>query len=39
MTYYEKQGFRRTGERRVVRRRPQAAMEFAVMGKMLPEVA
>jgi len=35
MAYYEKRGFRRTGERRVVRRRPQAAMEFAVMGKML----
>jgi ribosomal protein S18 acetylase RimI-like enzyme len=35
MAYYEKRGFRRTGERRVVRRRPQATMEFVVMGKLL----
>ena len=35
MTYYEKQGFRRTGERRSIRRRPHAAMDFAVMGKPL----
>jgi ribosomal protein S18 acetylase RimI-like enzyme len=39
MAYYEKQGFRRTGERRSVRRRPHAAMEFVVMGKMLAEAA
>lgn len=37
MAYYEKQGFRRTGERRSVRRRPHAAMEFVVMGKILAE--
>ena len=35
MAYYEKQGFRRTGERRVVGRRPHAVMEFVVMGKLL----
>jgi ribosomal protein S18 acetylase RimI-like enzyme len=39
MAYYEKQGFRLTGERRSVRRRPHAAMEFVVMGKTLPEAA
>jgi ribosomal protein S18 acetylase RimI-like enzyme len=39
MAYYEKQGFRRTGERRSIRRRLHTEMEFVVMGKMLAEAA
>jgi ribosomal protein S18 acetylase RimI-like enzyme len=39
IAYYEKRGFRCTGEHRSVRHRPQAAMEFVVMGKMLEEAA
>lgn len=39
MAYYEKQGFRSTGERRSIRRRFHAEMEFVVMGKILAEAA